>query len=172
MEELEKVPKELKGSANLQVEEQYELTSNPRACNVCFCIFNRRWPSWPSLGREAPWSCKLYMPQYRGMPGPRSGSGWVGEQGRYRGLLGQHLKCKCRKYLIEIGKKMKEKKETECNGAYWSAHTVCSWDASGVGGALLPRQCRSVLPEAQVHSSSFRFSSGFWLFLPHLNSPF
>jgi hypothetical protein len=35
--------------------------------------------------REAPWYCKLYMPQYRGMP--RSGSGWVGEQGggRYRG---------------------------------------------------------------------------------------
>jgi hypothetical protein len=29
-----------------------------------------------------PWSCKLYMPQYRGMPGPRSGSGWVGEQGQ------------------------------------------------------------------------------------------
>jgi hypothetical protein len=31
--------------------------------------------------KEAPWSCKLYMPQYRGMPRPRSGSGWVGEQG-------------------------------------------------------------------------------------------
>jgi hypothetical protein len=31
------------------------------------------------LGREVPWYCKLYMPQYRGMPGPRSGSGWVGE---------------------------------------------------------------------------------------------
>jgi hypothetical protein len=30
---------------------------------------------------EAPWSCKLYMPQYRGTPGPRSGSGWIGEQG-------------------------------------------------------------------------------------------
>jgi hypothetical protein len=29
----------------------------------------------------APWSCKLYMPQYRGTPGPRSGSGWIGEQG-------------------------------------------------------------------------------------------
>jgi hypothetical protein len=29
--------------------------------------------------REAHWLCKLYMPQYRGMPGPRSGSGWVGE---------------------------------------------------------------------------------------------
>jgi hypothetical protein len=25
---------------------------------------------------------KLYMPQYRETPGPRSGSGWVGEQGR------------------------------------------------------------------------------------------
>jgi hypothetical protein len=44
----------------------------------------------PSLGREAPWSCKLYMTLYRGTPGPRSGSGWVGEQGggRYRGLPG------------------------------------------------------------------------------------
>jgi hypothetical protein len=29
--------------------------------------------------REAHWSCKLYLPQYRGTPGPRSGSGWVGE---------------------------------------------------------------------------------------------
>jgi hypothetical protein len=28
MEELEKVPKELKGSRTLQVEQQYELTSN------------------------------------------------------------------------------------------------------------------------------------------------
>jgi hypothetical protein len=26
-------------------------------------------------------TCKLYMPQYRGTPGPRSGSEWVGEQG-------------------------------------------------------------------------------------------
>jgi hypothetical protein len=25
------------------------------------------------------------MPQYRGMPGPGSGSGWVGEQGEERG---------------------------------------------------------------------------------------
>ena len=45
----------------------------------CMCI--KRWPSWPSLGREAPWSSKLYMPQYRGKPGPRSGSEWVGKQG-------------------------------------------------------------------------------------------
>jgi hypothetical protein len=31
VEELEKVPKELKGSATLEVEQQYELTSTPRA---------------------------------------------------------------------------------------------------------------------------------------------
>jgi hypothetical protein len=31
MEELEKAPKELKGSETLQVEQQYELTSTPRA---------------------------------------------------------------------------------------------------------------------------------------------
>jgi hypothetical protein len=31
MEELEKVPKELGGSATLQVEQQYELTSTPQS---------------------------------------------------------------------------------------------------------------------------------------------
>jgi hypothetical protein len=30
---------------------------------------------------ERPWSCEGSMLQYRGMPGPGSGSGWVGEQG-------------------------------------------------------------------------------------------
>ena len=78
MEELEKIPKELKGSATLQVEQQYELTRTPGAC-VSSCICIRRWPSRPSVEREAHGSCKLYMPQYRGTPGPRSGSGWVGE---------------------------------------------------------------------------------------------
>jgi hypothetical protein len=37
-------------------------------------------PSRPSVEREAHWSCKLYMPQYRGRPGPRGGSGRVGER--------------------------------------------------------------------------------------------
>jgi hypothetical protein len=45
----------------------------------CICI--KRWPSRPSLEREAHWTRKLYMPQYRGMPGPKRGSGWVGEWG-------------------------------------------------------------------------------------------
>jgi hypothetical protein len=76
MDELEKVPKELKGFGTLLVEQQYELTITPRAC-VSSCICSRSWPNWPSLAREAPWSCKLYMPQYRGMPGPRNGSVWV-----------------------------------------------------------------------------------------------
>jgi hypothetical protein len=52
----------------------------------CMCI--KRWPSRPSLEREAHWTCKLYMPQYRGTPGPKSGSGWVEEWGGYGGLLG------------------------------------------------------------------------------------
>jgi hypothetical protein len=45
----------------------------------CICI--KRWPSRPSLQREAHWTRKLYMPQYRGTPGPKRGSGWVGEWG-------------------------------------------------------------------------------------------
>jgi hypothetical protein len=47
---------------------------HPRA-HVSSCVCSRRWPSQPSLEREAPRSCKLYMPQNRGTPGPRSGSG-------------------------------------------------------------------------------------------------
>jgi hypothetical protein len=42
--------------------------------------------------REAHWTCKPYMPQYRETLGPKSGSGWVGEcvcvGGEYGGLLG------------------------------------------------------------------------------------
>jgi hypothetical protein len=83
MEKLEKAPKELKGSATLKVEQQYELTNIPRA-HVSSCICSRRWPTWPPLRRETPWYCKLYMPQYRRMLGPRIGSGLVGEQGGRR----------------------------------------------------------------------------------------
>jgi hypothetical protein len=34
-----------------------------------------------SMEREAHWSGKLYMPQYRGTPEPKNGNGWVGEWG-------------------------------------------------------------------------------------------
>jgi hypothetical protein len=47
--------------------------------NRQLCQHHLLWPSRPSVEIEAHWSCKLYMPQYRGMPGPRSVSGWVGE---------------------------------------------------------------------------------------------
>jgi hypothetical protein len=29
--------------------------------------------------KDAHWTGKLYMPQYRGTPGPKNGNGWVGE---------------------------------------------------------------------------------------------
>jgi hypothetical protein len=41
----------------------------------------KRWPSLPSLERESHWTRKLYMPQNRGMPGPKNGNGWVGKLG-------------------------------------------------------------------------------------------
>jgi hypothetical protein len=52
MKELEKVTKELKGSATLQEEQQYELTSTPQSC-VSSCKCSRGWPSRPSMGGEA-----------------------------------------------------------------------------------------------------------------------
>jgi hypothetical protein len=84
MEELEKVPKELRGPVTLLVEQQYELTSTPRA-HVSSCICSRRRPSWPSLGREAPWSYKLYMPQYRGNIRAKNWE-WVCREAGVRGV--------------------------------------------------------------------------------------
>jgi hypothetical protein len=56
-------------------------TNQDSRARVSSCICLRRWPSRPSMGREVPRSSKLCMSQYRGMPWPRSGSEWVGEQG-------------------------------------------------------------------------------------------
>jgi hypothetical protein len=52
----------------------------------CICI--KRWPSRPSLEREAHWTCKLYMPQYRGTRAKKWE--WVdrGVGGGYGALLG------------------------------------------------------------------------------------
>ena len=87
MEELEKVPKELGGSATLQVEQQYELTSTPQSSCLQLHMYQKMAQS-ALLEREAHWSCKLQMLQYRGTPGPRSGSRWVGEQVG-RGVVGR-----------------------------------------------------------------------------------
>jgi hypothetical protein len=55
------------------------------------------------MGGEVLVPVKALMPQYRGMPGPGSRSGWVGELGKgkadrgfWRGNQerGQNLKCK------------------------------------------------------------------------------
>jgi hypothetical protein len=83
MEELEKVSKELKGLQPYRWNNNMNYPVLPRA-RVSSCICIRRLPSWPSVEREAHWSCKLYLPQYRVTPGPRSGSGWVGEWVRER----------------------------------------------------------------------------------------
>jgi hypothetical protein len=54
MEELEKVPKELKGSATLWVQQQYELIRIPGAhVSIFTCI--RRWRRQSSVEREAHW---------------------------------------------------------------------------------------------------------------------
>jgi hypothetical protein len=59
----------------------------PMLSPLLFTLKGKTQDSRPSLGREAPRSCKLYMPQYMGTSGPRSGSGWVGEQGgRWEGI--------------------------------------------------------------------------------------
>jgi hypothetical protein len=50
----------------------------PSRAHVSSCICIRRWPSRPSVERETRWSCRLYMPQYSGTPGPRCGSRGVG----------------------------------------------------------------------------------------------
>jgi hypothetical protein len=44
-------------------------------------LVSLRKQAWPSLEREAHWTRKLYIPQYRVTPGPKGGSGWVGEWG-------------------------------------------------------------------------------------------
>jgi hypothetical protein len=71
-----KVSSEYHSSMPLKISSLFNMSS-------CICI--KRWPSWPSLEREAHWTCKLYMPQYRETTGPKSGSGWVGGWGEGMG---------------------------------------------------------------------------------------
>ena len=62
---------------------------------------SRSWKEHRYLSKEA------YMPQYKGMPGTRCRSGWLGEwAGGYWGLFGWHWKYKWWKYIITFWKKM------------------------------------------------------------------
>jgi hypothetical protein len=89
MKELEKVPKELKGSATLYEEQQYELTSIPRAC-ISSCICSRGWPSWTSMGGEALGPVKALCPGTGEWQCQEAGVGGLGSRaGRgYRGFSG------------------------------------------------------------------------------------
>ena len=80
MKELEKVPKGLKGSAALQEKQQYELTSNPKAC-VPSCIYSRGWPSQPSVGGEALGLEKILCPSVGEGQGQEVGVGGLGSRG-------------------------------------------------------------------------------------------
>jgi hypothetical protein len=85
VKELEKVPKELKGSAALQEKQQYELTSNPKAC-VPSCIYSRGWPSQPSVGGEALGLVKILGPSIGECQGQEVGVGGLGSRRRGKGI--------------------------------------------------------------------------------------
>jgi hypothetical protein len=55
------------------VEQHYELTSTPELMSLAAYVSKDGLvgPHW----KEAHWTRKLYMPQYRGTPGPKSGRG-------------------------------------------------------------------------------------------------
>ena len=88
MEELEKVPKELKGSATLYVEQHYELTSTPELLTLAAYVskdglVGHQWK------RRTIGHANFIFPSTGERQGQKSGSGCVGEWwGGYGGLLG------------------------------------------------------------------------------------
>jgi hypothetical protein len=81
MKELEKITKELNGSATLEEKQQYELTSTLRSC-VSSCICSRGWPSWPSVGGEALGLVKILGSSIGECQGQEVGVGGLGSRGR------------------------------------------------------------------------------------------
>ena len=81
MEELEKVSKELKRSATLSVEQQYELTSTPELMSLVAYVAEDGLSA--INGRRDPSYCEDHMTQYRGIPGPGIGI-WGAGQGEGR----------------------------------------------------------------------------------------
>jgi hypothetical protein len=76
MEKVEKSPKVLKGSATLEVEQQYELTSTPGACIYsCICSITRK---------RGPLVLQTFYVPVQGNARAKKGEWWVGDQGRGR----------------------------------------------------------------------------------------
>jgi hypothetical protein len=81
MKEEEKVPKELKGSATLQEEQQYELTSSPLApACVSSCICSRGCPSRLSMGGEVLGLVKIICPSTGECQDQEAGVGGLGSR--------------------------------------------------------------------------------------------
>jgi hypothetical protein len=87
MEELEKVPKELKGTATLWVEQQYELTSTPELLSLAAYVskdglVGHHW-------KERPFGFANFICPLQGNARAKRGK-WVGRGlgGGYGGLLG------------------------------------------------------------------------------------
>jgi hypothetical protein len=70
---------------------------------------SRGWPSRPSMGGEALGIVKIICPSTGECQGQEAGVGRLRSRvgGVYRGLWGEHLKCKWRRYLIKINLKRK-----------------------------------------------------------------
>ena len=95
IEKLEKAHKELKGSATLYVEQQYRLTSTPRA-HISSHVCNRYGLVGHDL-EERPLDFANFICSSTGeCQGQEAGVGGQGSRAGegYRELLGQHLKCK------------------------------------------------------------------------------
>jgi hypothetical protein len=88
MEKPEKAPKELKGSATLSVEQQYELTSTPPPQLVSLAAYvaedglvSHHWEERP------PGIANFICPSTRERQGQEVGVGvWVAEQGGWEGI--------------------------------------------------------------------------------------
>ena len=84
MEELEKVPKELKGTATLQVEQHYELTSIPELLTLAAYVskdglVGHHWKERP-IGHA-----NCICPSTGERQGQKNGNGWVGKWGEGMG---------------------------------------------------------------------------------------
>jgi hypothetical protein len=67
------------GSTTLLEEQQYELTSTPRA-RVSSCICSRGWPSHPSMGGDALGLAKIICPSTGECQGQEMGEGGLGSR--------------------------------------------------------------------------------------------